>query len=127
MVLVEGPGSVPKCYALDRLADLVSEGGRRKAKGVEPVWTAPWRDGSDTVALALAGNAVLAACEVPQPSNLASRWVVRCMSPEDGRVLWEQGLPGPALAGGLLVDRGGRIVVVLENGAAVCFGPPEAV
>jgi hypothetical protein len=49
------------------------------------------------------------------------------LSPEDGRVLWEHGLPGAALAGGLLVDREGRVVVVLGDGAAVCFGPPEAV
>jgi outer membrane protein assembly factor BamB len=127
IVLVGGPGSVPKCYALDHLPRLIAEGERRQTKGVEPAWVAPWRDGSDTVALALAGNAVLAVCEVPQPSNLAARWVVRCLSPEDGRVLWEHGLSGAALAGGLLVDRDGRIVVVLENGAAICFGPPEAV
>jgi len=47
---------------------------------------------------------------------------VRVLAAEDGRLLWERGLPGAATTGALLVDREGRIVICLEDGRVVCLG-----
>jgi hypothetical protein len=35
--------------------------------------------------------------------------------------MWRRRLPGAAVAGGMLVDRHGQIVVALEDGGLVCF------
>jgi hypothetical protein len=39
----------------------------------------------------------------------------------DGAELWRCELPAPAVPDGLLVDRGGRIMVTLRNGCVFCF------
>jgi len=94
--------------------------------------------GRDTVSLAIARNAVLAVCETRGYSSLQSRWSVCALSPRDGSIIWEHNLSPwgilgerdsmvdtparPALPGGLLIDRDGRVVVVLENGNVLCFG-----
>ena len=67
-----------------------------------------------------------------------SRWSVAAYDLNNGSTIWEHNLnpwgylgsrasmvntlSEPALPGGLLVDRKGRVVVVLENGSVVCFG-----
>ena len=117
VVMVEGPASVPRCLSLEGMEKGFGEGERRPK--LEPLWRAGWEDQSDAVSLAIARNAVLAVCEIPVPGSLASRWIVRCLSRDDGRVLWEEKLPSAAAAGGLLVDRDGRVIVVLENGGLI--------
>jgi outer membrane protein assembly factor BamB len=42
-------------------------------------------------------------------------------STKDGKELWRCDLPVPAVYGGLLVDRNGLVIVVLENGAVLCL------
>jgi hypothetical protein len=101
------------------------EKGDPKAKP-EPLWRADWLQQRDTIALAIAGKSVLAVCEVPQPRQLASRWRVCCMNADDGRRVWERDLPSAGLAGGLLVDREGRVIVVMTNGTVACYGGEEA-
>jgi hypothetical protein len=41
---------------------------------------------------------------------------------KDGKVLWSQPLPVPAVTWGLAVDCEGRVIVTLENGQVLCFG-----
>jgi outer membrane protein assembly factor BamB len=101
------------------------EGGDPKSPPA-PLWTAGWARGSDTVSVVVAANAVVTVSEVTRPRSLATEWWVRCLGPDDGRLLWEQRLPGTAATGGLCIDREGRIVVVLEDGRVVAFGAAKA-
>lgn len=52
----------------------------------------------------------------------ARGWAVVTLDPKDGNVVWHAALPSRPLSGGLLVDRDGQIIVVLENGKVMCFG-----
>ncbi|MFC1574293.1 PQQ-binding-like beta-propeller repeat protein, partial [Candidatus Latescibacterota bacterium] len=92
----------------------------------------------DTVSLAIVRNAVIAVYETVGYESHQARWSVAALDINDGSVVWEHDLKPwgplvaranmvntlaePALPGGLLVDRAGRVVVVLENGSVVCFG-----
>ncbi len=92
----------------------------------------------DTVSLAIAGNAVVSVYETRGYESHQNRWSVAAHNRDNGSVLWEHDvnpwgflgsrssmvntLSEPALPGGLLIDRDGRVVVVLENGSIVCFG-----
>jgi hypothetical protein len=38
-----------------------------------------------------------------------------------GQRVWEQILPGQPLVGGILLDREGKVVVVMENGEVLCY------
>jgi len=44
----------------------------------------------------------------------------------DGSDLWREELPAPAVRGGVAVDRAGRIVVALEDGRLIGYGPAGA-
>ncbi|MFC1606509.1 PQQ-binding-like beta-propeller repeat protein [Candidatus Latescibacterota bacterium] len=92
----------------------------------------------DMVSLAIAKNAVMAVYETGGHETQQHRWSVAAHDLKDGSVIWEHNLnpwgilvaranmvntlSEPALPSGLLVDRDGRVVVVLENGSVVCFG-----
>lgn len=45
----------------------------------------------------------------------------------DGQIVWTQDLPAAPVAWGLAVDRMGRVIVTLEDGRVLCFGPDERV
>jgi len=62
------------------------------------------------------------AAERGTPERGPSGWAVVMLDPKNGEVIWRADLPSRPLTGGLLVDRDGQIVVVLENGKVVCFG-----
>ncbi len=114
------PYMIPAGYPLDGVEEYL---GRGDAEGrwPESEWTAAELEGSETVSLAVARNAVLAVCETPVESSRNSRWTVRCLDRERGKVAWEHQLSSPALPGGLLVDRSGRVVVVHQDGTVACF------
>ena len=92
----------------------------------------------DTVSLALAQNMALAVYETRGYESNQSQWSVAAINLTDGSTIWEHDLnpwgylgsrdsmvntiSQPALPGGILVDREGRVVVILENGFVVCFG-----
>ena len=120
LVSVMGAGSVPMCHAREVVEKYLGDGDPKARP--DPLWVAAWAQGTDTVSLVLAGNMVVTACEVSRPRSLAREWWVRCLSRDDGHLVWEQRLPGTAATGGLLVDRDGRIIVVLEDGRLVAFG-----
>jgi outer membrane protein assembly factor BamB len=72
-----------------------------------------------TVALALTANMVVAAAIVPPGTG---KPVLVAFDLKDGKVVWQQDLPGRALVGGLTVDREGRVMVSLAGGGVVCYG-----
>jgi len=77
----------------------------------------------DTLAVVVAANAVVAACELPARGDQDPRWVLTALASEDGRTMWQQQLPAEPLLNGLIVDRNGRVLVALKDGRVVCFGP----
>lgn len=122
VAMVDGRLAVPAGYDADVIEAYLNGGSRPK-----PKWVARDLQGGDTVALAVTPNAVLAVCEMPQPRDRHGRWIVCALDIENGIKLWEQRLPDAARAGGLTVDREGRVYVVLEDGHIHCIGGEDAV
>jgi hypothetical protein len=44
---------------------------------------------------------------------------------KDGADLWQEELPTAAVRGGVATDRAGRVLVALDDGRLVCFGPAD--
>lgn len=122
MAMVDGRLAVPALYDADEIERSLREGGRPK-----PLWVANELQGGDTIAMTVTPNAVLAVCEMPQPRNRDSLWIVCALNLKDGSMRWKQSLPHPARPGGLSVDRDGRILVVLTDGRVACIGDERIV
>jgi outer membrane protein assembly factor BamB len=134
----DGAGMPPTCYDIKTAKDFIETatggvGGMRGPIGtltgrINPNSTkAPHRwqleaeDLSDVVSLALTGNAAIAVGAATGADG-AKGWTVSALSLETGQKIWEKPLPGESFSGGLLVDRQGRVVVVMTDGRAVCYG-----
>ena len=122
MAMVDGRLAVPACYDAAEIERSINQADKPR-----PRWVAKALRGGDTIALAVTPNAVLAICEMPQPRNRDSRWILYALNLDDGRMLWDRTLPGPARPGGLTVDRHGRILAVLADGRIACYGDERAV
>ncbi|MDQ1257724.1 MAG: hypothetical protein QG656_2330, partial [Candidatus Hydrogenedentes bacterium] len=123
MVCVQGRHTQPVYYTGDDIAAFAAAG--KASHAPKPAWTGRNMEGRDVVSLALTPNAVLAVCETPVPRNIATRWALCTLDRKSGALRGEQNLGGPAMAGGLLIDRDGRVVVTLTDGNIECFGGPE--
>ena len=90
----------------------------------EERWMSKLGDASkfEAVSLALTPNAVLAVARHQDLSRARPLWSLVALAPEDGRVMFQQELPGDPLPDGLLVDRDGRIIISLVDGGLVGFG-----
>ena len=75
----------------------------------KPLWSYDYKDGRS---IAVCSNAVV----------VAGKSEVVALNLEDGKLLWSQPLPAPAVTWGLAIDRDGRVMVTLEDGQVVCFG-----
>lgn len=75
----------------------------------------------EAVAVALTPNAVLAVASYQDMTRARPLWFLVALSPDNGRRLWQQELPGEPLPDALLVDRDGRILVTLLDGGLVCY------
>ena len=124
MVYVDGRYTPPTCSEASKVDECLRKGNARRRP--ERQWIARGLRDRDTVALALARNSIIAVCEMPVPRALQSRWTVECLDPHDGSLEWTQELSSPAVPGGLLIDRDGRVIVVMENGNIACFGGAAA-
>ncbi len=129
LIMANGPNSLLAAVEVEKLEELVEKsqgqdvrGQQRLLRGLERRWVAQELNGSDAVAIALAANAVLVVSEIPRPRSRFSAWNLNALDRETGKVLWKQPLPSAALAGGLLVNRHGHIIVILEDGSVACFG-----
>lgn len=123
IVVVPGPRSVPVWYDAAGFEESLAGGEEAKRRGkAPPAGRAALLEGADTVSVALAANAVLTVSRKPDPGNRLPRWTLSALDLAGGEPLWQQTLPDAAIAGGLAVDRDGRVLVVLEGGRLVCFG-----
>jgi len=84
------------------------------APQAKPEWTFKCRK---ALATAVCENGVIVATE----SKLLA------LDLADGHTVWTQALPATPVAWGLAVDRMGRVIVTLEDGRVLCFGPDERV
>ncbi|MEZ6072679.1 MAG: PQQ-binding-like beta-propeller repeat protein [Pirellulales bacterium] len=127
-VVVPGPGSIPMWLESDRLSAALDTGSVERAQRrgqLVPKATAASLQGSDTVAVALASNAVVTVAQQHTAGNLQGKWTVNAFDLGSGDTLWQQALPAAAVVGGLSIDRDGRVVIVLDDGRIVCFGNGE--
>ncbi len=83
----------------------------------EPIWEF---EAEECNAMALCKNALVMARK-----SAGGYAVVGAVNLIDGEFLWGQALPSSPVAWGLAVDSGGRVVVSLEDGQVLCFGPRE--
>ncbi|KPL10708.1 hypothetical protein AMJ85_05340 [candidate division BRC1 bacterium SM23_51] len=124
-VYVNGPQSKIRCCDLEEIERAFGKAGTPETP-VKKRWIADVAEIKDTVSLALARNAVVALCETQfaagRTAEGPSGWAVMTLDPKDGEVIWQEALPSRPLTAGLLVDRDGQVIVVLENGKVVCFG-----
>ena len=83
--------------------------------------------GTLVTALALAANGVAVVYPVgavPERANygLKQPWKVARFSLEDGKLVWEVDLPGPALLDGLCIGRDGTTYITLGDGGVCAVG-----
>ncbi|MBW7997856.1 MAG: PQQ-binding-like beta-propeller repeat protein [Candidatus Glassbacteria bacterium] len=130
MVLTDVRYTAPVCYSLDAIDEYV-QAGDRNARPASLWQSTKQMEGrlreSDTVSLVLAANALVEVYSTEVVRHRNPRWRVRASSLTDGSLIWEEDLGSPAMPGGLLVDRDGRVVVVLEDGRMVCFAAGEEI
>jgi len=124
IICVQGRNSIPVCYEPAKVRQYVE--GQNRQKRPKRTWAADDLKDSDIVCLVVGPNAVLAVCETQRRRPQQSRWRLCGLKAEDGSLDWERPLQGPALPGGCLVDQGGRVIVVMEDGSVVCFAPKGA-
>jgi len=75
----------------------------------KPLWS---YDCKESVAFAVCRNAVV----------IANTSEIVALSLKEGAILWSQPVPSSPVPWGLAVDRGGNVVVSLENGQVLYFG-----
>jgi len=88
------------------------------------LWQSEWMADRESVSLALSGDFAVVVCKQDVPRQIAHRWQVCGLHPKNGWPMWVKDLPAPAMMGGLLIDRHGRVVVTLQNGGMICFAKP---
>lgn len=120
VLAVDGPFTQLRYCRTDGVAGSLRQGPPFRAPRSVAVEGIP--PDSDVVALALGHGAGLAAYRMAQPGVLAPRWRICLIALPEAAVTWQEDLPAGALASGLLIDREGRAVVMLEDGRVECFG-----
>jgi len=120
IVMVNGRKTAPQCCTAEQFEACLAKKDRKARP--RPSWVTNALNNGDVVSLAMSRNAVLAVCEFPIPRQIKTRWQLVALNRTDGSKLWAQNLSAPALPGGLLIDRDGRVVVVLLDGSVECFG-----
>ena len=125
-VAMPGNSGIPAWFrAADLEATLREDGGvegARRRGTLTPVAAARGLEDVNTVAVALAKNAVVSVYRQATPGHRDGRWIMRAFDLRDGETMWQRKLPGPARPGALSIDRDGRVLVVLEDGRVICAG-----
>jgi outer membrane protein assembly factor BamB len=105
---------------------LVPRGEEGKAKPA-PAWAA--RPFAENVGVALAENAVVVtginrAFDADDPEgDPTETYGVAVLSLADGQPLWRHPLPAAPTGWGVTINRQGDVLVALQNGGLLCFGP----
>ena len=124
VVYVNGINQPPTCCRADELEEFLETGDRGKRPAA--TWIAKELGDSDTVSLAVAQDAILSVCSTPRFRDLRVNWRLCSIDREGGGLVSQQTLPSETLPGGLLVDRDGRVVVVMLDGTVACYGGSDA-
>ena len=124
LAFVPARGAPPACFDGSALAAYLGDPNATTVPGT--LWSAKPVAGRDTVALAVAADAVVAAHATVQPyATLTPRWEVTALDRDTGAVVASQVLPGEALADGMAIDRRGRVLIALTDGRLACYGGQE--
>jgi outer membrane protein assembly factor BamB len=124
VALVNGRDQAPECYTANKIAEYLERGDPKRRPA--PKWVANALKGSDVVSMAIARDAILAVCATPKFRDWRSNWRLCLLDRASGALKSQQNLPSDALPGGLLVDRDGRVVVVMQDGRIAAFGGPKS-
>ena len=105
---------------------LLPSGERDRARS-SPVWTG--KPFQENVAVAVAQNAVIVAgtnrsFAEPKVAPEETYGIV-ALDIDSGKPLWRHALPAGAVRWGLAIDRQGRLLVALQNGRVLCYGPAQ--
>jgi hypothetical protein len=63
---------------------------------------------------------------MPKARDWRTAWRLCSLDRNGGDLISQQELPSEAVPGGLLVDRDGRVIVVMQDGTLSCFGGTKA-
>lgn len=90
----------------------------------KPIWAS--RPFNDTVAVAIADNAVVVAgtnrqFATPQTDPVETHGIT-ALDIKTGQPLWKHALPAGPVSWGVAIDRHGRVLTSLRDGRVVCFG-----
>lgn len=76
----------------------------------------------EVLSIAMAKNAVIAVIRRQEMFRSQRQWWVMAFHPKTGRQMFQQELKKEPLPEGLLIDRKGRVVVIMMNGTIQSFG-----
>jgi outer membrane protein assembly factor BamB len=127
------------CCDADLVSQRITKGGigqaadrsrfQNLASALEQEGAVRWQTNLDqpnkfeAVSLAVCPNAVVAVIKHQQATRAHPQWYVAAFESKSGKPLFQQELRGEPLPDGLLVDRGGQVVVSMLDGRLLCFGP----
>ncbi len=121
VIALSGREAPPSAFDAPELRERLQKQGI-SSRAPKRMWTSKALDGSQVLAMALAGDAVLVACKTPQPRQIKPRYRLCLLDREKGRLRWEHNLPTAPTLNGLAVDRQGRVIVPMEDGSVSVWG-----
>ena len=130
------------CYDSNQVADRLQKGfpssedkPRRRRAALAEVFDAEgavrWQSDLgesnkfEALSLAVCPNAIVAVMQYQQKYRSQPQWFVVAFDAEDGIIYWRHEIDSEPLPGGLLVDRGGQILVTMLKGDVLCLGAGE--
>ncbi|MEO2047282.1 MAG: PQQ-binding-like beta-propeller repeat protein [Pirellulales bacterium] len=120
LVAVNGREQPLVGYSVDQFQHYLEQGERNQRPA--PIWTTSALPGSDTLSVAIAQDAILTVCKTLKFRDWRANWSLCAWDREQGKLLTQTPISAEALPGGLLVNREGRVVVVLQDGRIACYG-----
>ncbi len=120
IVFVDGRYTVPVCCDVEAVDAYFKNSGSKKEP--DTLWKANALNERDVISLVLSQNSVLTVCETPRHRNLTPAWTLCTLDNQNGSIVWRHNLSSKASPGGLLADKDGRVVIVLQDGGIECYG-----
>ncbi len=111
------PGDRPRQWRANLADVLAAEGALRWSSDLDEP------NKFETVSLAVAPNAVVAVVRQQHKFRSQPQWHLAALDARTGDQVFKHELRGDPLPDGLLVDRDGRIVVVMLDGSVEAWGP----
>jgi outer membrane protein assembly factor BamB len=121
LVLAPQREAPPQAHASKALADRLKD-ARAKRQLPAPLWETRALKNSQVIALALARDAVIAACRAPRHRDLRPRWRLCLVDRDSGLLRRDYELPSAIRQNGLAIDRDGRVLLAMADGSLCCYG-----